>query len=226
MEYPANTCQNFNDKETSKCLIWFNHNHNVFNIFYTLWISFTRSTKPRMPNYLSKNTLEDGIVYERKTAISSKQFPYHYSIVTARSCTATAIWRCRKPFSQWKRSFHWKRCSHWLKGLRQRQIAVVGPCVSQHQTNTSDRSKMAVIQFILDISRWLTTKQLKKTAPLHALCLRACYGCLLVSLKSEWCFKFLSCSMEYSSVTLGRDILKVFSIVIDNFGKIVFKGNT
>ena len=26
-----------------------------------------------------------------------------------------AIWRCRKNFSQWQRSFHWKLCSNWLK---------------------------------------------------------------------------------------------------------------
>ena len=40
-------------------------------------------------------------------------------------CFTTATWRCRKNFSQWKRSFLWKLCCHWLKRLRQRQIAVV-----------------------------------------------------------------------------------------------------
>ena len=34
-------------------------------------------------------------------------------------------WRCHKNFCQWKRSFLWKLCCHCLKGLRQRQIAVV-----------------------------------------------------------------------------------------------------
>ena len=37
----------------------------------------------------------------------------------------TATWRCRKYFSQWERSFLWKLCYHWLRGLRQRQIALV-----------------------------------------------------------------------------------------------------
>ena len=40
-------------------------------------------------------------------------------------CLTTATWRCRKYFSQWERSFLWKLRCHWLKGLRQRQIAVV-----------------------------------------------------------------------------------------------------
>ena len=40
-------------------------------------------------------------------------------------CFTTATWRCRKNFSQWERSFRWKLRCHWLKGLRQRQIAVV-----------------------------------------------------------------------------------------------------
>ena len=40
-------------------------------------------------------------------------------------CLTTATWRCRKNFSQWERSFLWKLRFHWLKGLRQRQIAVV-----------------------------------------------------------------------------------------------------
>ena len=36
-----------------------------------------------------------------------------------------AIWRCRKNFSQWQRSFLWKLRSHWLIFLRQRHVAVV-----------------------------------------------------------------------------------------------------
>ena len=40
-------------------------------------------------------------------------------------CLTTATWRCRKNFSQWEGSFLWKLCCHWLKGLRQRQIAVL-----------------------------------------------------------------------------------------------------
>ena len=40
-------------------------------------------------------------------------------------CLKTAIWRCRKPFSQWQHSFHRKLPSHWLKFLRQRHVAVV-----------------------------------------------------------------------------------------------------
>ena len=35
------------------------------------------------------------------------------------------IWRCRKPFSQWQRSFQRKLRSHWLKFLRQRHVALV-----------------------------------------------------------------------------------------------------
>ena len=30
-------------------------------------------------------------------------------------CITTAIWHCRKTFSQWEHSFHWKLCCHWLK---------------------------------------------------------------------------------------------------------------
>ena len=37
----------------------------------------------------------------------------------------TMIWRCRKPFGQWQRSFQRKLRSHWLKFLRQRHVAVV-----------------------------------------------------------------------------------------------------
>ena len=37
----------------------------------------------------------------------------------------TTIWRCRKPFGQWQRSFQRKLRSHWLKFLRQRHVAVV-----------------------------------------------------------------------------------------------------
>ena len=46
----------------------------------------------------------------------------------------TAIWRCRNPFSQWRRSFQRKLHSHWLKFLRQHHVAVVkqGPVQSQH----------------------------------------------------------------------------------------------
>ena len=40
-------------------------------------------------------------------------------------CLTTATWCCRKNFSQWECSFLWKLRCHWLKGLRQRQIAVV-----------------------------------------------------------------------------------------------------
>ena len=40
-------------------------------------------------------------------------------------CRATVTWCCRKNFSQWEHSFLWKLCCHWLKGLWQRQIAVV-----------------------------------------------------------------------------------------------------
>ena len=40
-------------------------------------------------------------------------------------CLTTAIWRCRKPFSQWQPSFQRKLRSHWLKFLRQRHVAVV-----------------------------------------------------------------------------------------------------
>ena len=43
----------------------------------------------------------------------------------ARPCHTTATWRCRKNFSQWERSFLWKLRCHWVKGLRQRQIALV-----------------------------------------------------------------------------------------------------
>ena len=40
-------------------------------------------------------------------------------------CFTTATWHCRKNFSQWERSFQRKLRCHWLKGLQQRQIAVV-----------------------------------------------------------------------------------------------------
>ena len=40
-------------------------------------------------------------------------------------CLTTAIWCCRKPFSQWQRSFQRKLRSHWLKFLWQRHVAVV-----------------------------------------------------------------------------------------------------
>ena len=40
-------------------------------------------------------------------------------------CLTKAIWRCRKPFTQWQRSFQRKLRSHWLKFLRQRHVAVV-----------------------------------------------------------------------------------------------------
>ena len=41
------------------------------------------------------------------------------------SCLTTAIWRCRKPFSQWQCSFQRKLRSHWVKFLRQRRVAIV-----------------------------------------------------------------------------------------------------
>ena len=40
-------------------------------------------------------------------------------------CVTTAIWRYRKPFSQWQHSFLWKLRFHWLKFLRQHHVAVV-----------------------------------------------------------------------------------------------------
>ena len=40
-------------------------------------------------------------------------------------CITTAIWHCRKHFSQWQHSFQWKLRSHWLKFLRQRHVALV-----------------------------------------------------------------------------------------------------
>ena len=43
-------------------------------------------------------------------------------------CLTIATWRRRKNFSQWERSFLWKLRCHWLRGLRQRQIAVVRQC--------------------------------------------------------------------------------------------------
>ena len=46
-------------------------------------------------------------------------------MLAAVACITTAIWHCRKTFSQWQRSFHWKLCCNWLKGLQQRHIAVV-----------------------------------------------------------------------------------------------------
>ena len=51
-------------------------------------------------------------------------------------CLATATWRCRKNFSQWKRSFLWKLCCHWLKGMRQRQITVVRQSPGPQWVNT------------------------------------------------------------------------------------------
>ena len=51
-------------------------------------------------------------------------------------CLTTEIWRCRKPFSQWQRSFQRNLHSLWLKFLRQRRVAVVrqGP---DDRTSTS-----------------------------------------------------------------------------------------
>ena len=48
----------------------------------------------------------------------------------------TAIWRRRKTFEQWQCSLHRKLCCHWLKGLRQRQFAVVlqGPVLYQNRS--------------------------------------------------------------------------------------------
>ena len=49
-------------------------------------------------------------------------------------CLTIAIWRCRKPFSQWQRSFQRKLHSHWLNFLHQRHVAVVrqrlGSCIT------------------------------------------------------------------------------------------------
>ena len=53
------------------------------------------------------------------------------------SCMTTAIWRYRKTLSQWQCSFHRKLRSHWLKGLRQRQIAVVYRTVATEVTISS-----------------------------------------------------------------------------------------
>ena len=41
------------------------------------------------------------------------------------ACLTPAVWRCRKPFSQWQHSFQRKLCPHWLKSLRQRHVALV-----------------------------------------------------------------------------------------------------
>ena len=50
-------------------------------------------------------------------------------------CLTTAIRCCRKPLSQWQRSFQRKLRSHWLKFLQQRHVEVVrqGPaCCNGH----------------------------------------------------------------------------------------------
>ena len=52
-----------------------------------------------------------------------RTFPYCRD--TFESCITTAIWRCRRNFSQWQRSFQWKLRTHWLKVLRQDHVAVV-----------------------------------------------------------------------------------------------------
>ena len=59
--------------------------------------------------------------------LKSKHFREDFSFNTPWPglCVITAIWRCRKNFSQWKRSFHWKLRCHWLKFMRQCQIAVI-----------------------------------------------------------------------------------------------------
>ena len=52
-------------------------------------------------------------------------------------CLTTAIWRCRKPFSQWQCSFQRKLHSHCLKFLRQRHLCV--------------RSGRSTVWFVLEI---------------------------------------------------------------------------
>ena len=61
---------------------------------------------------------------------------------TAGPCHTTAIWRCRKPFSQWQRSFQRKLRSHWLKFLRQRHVAVLrqGPCLPRYVPGSWNRA--------------------------------------------------------------------------------------
>ena len=50
-----------------------------------------------------------------------------------------ASWSCRKPFSQWKRSFQRKLRSHWLKFLRQHHVTVA----------RQDRAVLRVFEFYL-----------------------------------------------------------------------------
>ena len=68
------------------------------------------------------------------------------NIFAAGLCLTTATWRCRKNFSQWELSFLWKLRCHWLKGLRQRQIAVVrqGP---EHNIRDRCRASWIVKQY-------------------------------------------------------------------------------
>ena len=61
-------------------------------------------------------------------------FASHHSQsgVTPGACITTVTRHCHKNFSQWEHSFQRKLRYHWLKGLRQRQIAVIrqGPVLS------------------------------------------------------------------------------------------------
>ena len=61
----------------------------------------------------------------RSSLHTAPELGHHCTCRCPGPCLTTAIWRCRKPFSQWHRSFQRKLRSHWLKFLRQRHVAVV-----------------------------------------------------------------------------------------------------
>ena len=63
---------------------------------------------------------------------------------TPRPCLTTAIWRCRKPFTQWQRSFQRKLCTHWLKFLRQRHVAVVRQGPGWAEVQAPDKPALAL----------------------------------------------------------------------------------
>ena len=52
-------------------------------------------------------------------------------------CFITSTKRCRKTLGQWECSFHSNLHCHWLKGLGQRQVALVvqGPCWDDKMTD-------------------------------------------------------------------------------------------
>ena len=97
--------------------------------------------------------------------------------ISSGPCLTTATWRCRKNFSQWERSFLWKLRCHWLKGLRQRQIAVVrqGPAVQLRVATKTicdwrDRHRYSILRTVR-----LGGRVDKRLCQLHHLLLTICY---------------------------------------------------